>query len=1079
VGLSDEDGTAPIGLLHNRSLEAKSDSSCPARLAAAGSRQRLLPAVFCVTALAAWASLVPASRAAPESAAYLLVWKNTATGVYSFADGGGTFSGYLDVIERGSEVIHVRTNGTSSVFPVAITRKFERDTFTAEPPCTTGVVNTHHEHQSYTDPGRWTGVKGEYAFGLQSGQRTNGVYYLDRNTIYDYVALAGFSRTTFGVSRLYTLLTQEDGVQDCGRPFSRAGTKFPSAAAPGMNINYFGDIESTNGLSYHFHSINTDPSALPNAPVTVEWDIQVRKLGECASEKPPLPDSPAISSEEVKLDLDQSSIPPDGTARLTVTVTCDGVVVQNAPVEVTVRPEENSGGHAHEDAGHPRPRGYLKKPGATTFTKLTEAHPNVTVNTDARGTAVLTFRPGRDTLSEGIGISGLYHITAKAVRFPDRTDQQTVTAELTGLGALASGTGYSLVGQTDTHPDNHYGTAATLAGVAALAQDFQNAQIAHNAALVAMNETPWATNDIQVNDISLVQGGLFDVVGYDFYTHQYGGTPWQPPHHDHFLGTGVDMNKSQWGNPGEERYDWLVSTLKSLGNQYGTWVPEPSLHLAFNQGGAAKVQGFALLSAGESLPAPDLGVVLNHAGPTDQYLAAAGQTIRLVAAVENLHGTELAHDVELSLMLAPGLTFVSSEPSAEPGASPQEFRWPVGNMPAGALPIIFAVKARLNSDLEPETILTNLASVTTSDPEVQLANNTDAAEIVVQATGPDLAVDFNIESVAMTADRPVNLQLFAANAGNALAPGATLRLTLPSQVKLLSASPTPGSTSAGTVVWPLGDLPPDSSQSIAVTLVLDPSLAQGASTDPELRDSVLLSFTLEAECKANDIDARNNLKTVVKTVELSGCDLAVWAAPDLVRSAMAPGQGTLLSYVIGYGNFGNQIASSNALVVSLSPPLTLLTAQPPPTRSQANTNEAGVSLFWSLPDLSIGQSGTIRLQLNPGADSLEEASLLAAVSSQVRDIHPDDNTAYLPGIHLINTSVLDSTDSELLSVARSTAGAVIAWPFPSTGFVLESSTNLNPSAWQAASETQSTNGAFLQVVVPTALGQRYFRLRQP
>jgi hypothetical protein len=57
--------------------------------------------------------------------------------------------------------------------------------------------------------------------------------------------------------------------------------------------------------------------------------------------------------------------------------------------------------------------------------------------------------------------------------------------------------------------------------------------------------------------------------------------------------------------------------------------------------------------------------------------------------------------------------------------------------------------------------------------------------------------------------------------------------------------------------------------------------------------------------------------------------------------------------------------------------------------------------------------------------------------------------------------------------------AVVSWPFPSAGFVLESTTNLSLTNWQRAVETTTTNNARLEVTVSANLQQRYFRLHKP
>jgi len=104
-----------------------------------------------------------------------------------------------------------------------------------------------------------------------------------------------------------------------------------------------------------------------------------------------------------------------------------------------------------------------------------------------------------------------------------------------GLIILTPTSGISLTGETGSHPSNHYGTAALVAGLQALGlKFFQKFQ-----------------KNIWVNDMSLPHGGLFD--------HQ---STWSPPHQTHRDGRHVDLN---WSSMSEEERTFFKSTAESLG----------------------------------------------------------------------------------------------------------------------------------------------------------------------------------------------------------------------------------------------------------------------------------------------------------------------------------------------------------------------------------------------------------------------------------------------------------------------------------------------------------------------------------
>lgn len=66
-----------------------------------------------------------------------------------------------------------------------------------------------------------------------------------------------------------------------------------------------------------------------------------------------------------------------------------------------------------------------------------------------------------------------------------------------------------------------------------------------------------------------------------------------------------------------------------------------------------------------------------------------------------------------------------------------------------------------------------------------------------------------------------------------------------------------------------------------------------------------------------------------------------------------------------------------------------------------------------------------------------------------------------------------------LSITLDALSVNISWPFPSTGFALESTTGLSLTNWQRATEAPTTNNSRLEASIPLDQQQRYFRLRKP
>jgi hypothetical protein len=97
-----------------------------------------------------------------------------------------------------------------------------------------------------------------------------------------------------------------------------------------------------------------------------------------------------------------------------------------------------------------------------------------------------------------------------------RSDPQTVTVRVEGLvSLLAYYPGLKLIGETDTHRENHYGTLRTVVAL----RDIGDAWV-----------QLYPNDPVGINDMSLEWGGLFDL-----------NSSWAPPHQRHRQGENVDV----------------------------------------------------------------------------------------------------------------------------------------------------------------------------------------------------------------------------------------------------------------------------------------------------------------------------------------------------------------------------------------------------------------------------------------------------------------------------------------------------------------------------------------------------------
>jgi autotransporter-associated beta strand protein len=76
--------------------------------------------------------------------------------------------------------------------------------------------------------------------------------------------------------------------------------------------------------------------------------------------------------------------------------------------------------------------------------------------------------------------------------------------------------------------------------------------------------------------------------------------------------------------------------------------------------------------------------------------------------------------------------------------------------------------------------------------------------------------------------------------------------------------------------------------------------------------------------------------------------------------------------------------------------------------------------------------------------------------------------AYTPAIRVANPP---------LAIILAGTSVTVSWPYPSPGFILESTPNLAPSAWSQVTDPVQTNSDVISVTILPTAGARFFRLR--
>jgi hypothetical protein len=200
-------------------------------------------------------------------------------------------------------------------------------------------------------------------------------------------------------------------------------------------------------------------------------------------------------------------------------VTCDGVPTPKE-VTLTVRAEENTGGHNHHDSARP--------PGTLSPTS---------------GSSPVTFS------FTAPAPAGDHIVTAKCVDGSCGEDTGKVWVGVKGLKQHAGSPNYVLLENRDAnHPGNHYVTPNTERKVADFAAAYHRKFL----------------NDplLHFNDASLIRGGLFDI-----------NSNWQLPHETHLLGRNVDVKANEfYHEPSQSIPVSNYIDFWNMGSRYGCYV---------------------------------------------------------------------------------------------------------------------------------------------------------------------------------------------------------------------------------------------------------------------------------------------------------------------------------------------------------------------------------------------------------------------------------------------------------------------------------------------------------------------------
>jgi uncharacterized repeat protein (TIGR01451 family) len=511
-----------------------------------------------------------------------------------------------------------------------------------------------------------------------------------------------------------------------------------------------------------------------------------------------------------------------------------------------------------------------------------------------------------------IGIAASDTLTITATIDPG-TNGQTIVNIATATGS----------DQADSNPANDSDSASLLVQSVDLAltkavdDTFPNEGDSVNYTIVLSNGGPDAASNIEVTDI--LPGGV------TFVTSSATQGSYVP-------GTGI------WSLAGLSvgASDTLVITATINAGTGGSTIVNNATVTDSDQEDSDSGNDFD--SASLLVQTIDLAVTKTVNDPTPNE----GGTITYTVVLDN-NGTDTATSVELTDLLPPGVTFVSSTETQGTYTSGTGL-WDVGTL-ASSGSATLTLTATVDAGTGGSTI-TNTASVTNSDQaDANLADNTDSVDIVVQ--GADLEVTKTVDDSFPNEGDPVVFTIVLGNNGPNTATNVQLTDLLPSGVTYVSHTVTQGTYVSGTGIWSVGSVPNGASRTLTIT----------ATVDVGTNGSTIVNIATVTASDQADGDPGNNSDSASLTVQ--SVDLTVVKTVD----DDFPNEGDTVNYTVVLTNNGPDTATNVEVTDALPSGVTYVSSS-----ATQGTYSSGTGI-WSVASIAASASDTLTLTVTTDAGS--------------------------------------------------------------------------------------------------------------
>jgi len=361
-------------------------------------------------------------------------------------------------------------------------------------------------------------------------------------------------------------------------------------------------------------------------------------------------------------------------------------------------------------------------------------------------------------------------------------------------------------------------------------------------------------------------------------------------------------------------------------------------------------------------PSADLSITKTDA--PDPVIAGTNLTYTL--AVNNL-GPSDATNVSVTDTLPAGLTFVSASGTGWTcGEASGTVTCTRAALAVGAAPDI-TIAVTVNPDTR--GTLTNTASVTATEADPAMGNNSDSEDTTVAAQA-DLAVTKTDAPDPVLAGQNLTYTLTVTNSGPSTATNVTATDVVPAGLNFVSAMGSQGACTlaAGTITCAVGTLAPGANAT--ATVVVTPTAAG------------MVSNTVNVTATETDPDTSNNSATATTTVN-PAIDLAVTKtdSPDPVTV------GNNLTYTVVVVNNGPSPASNVVLTDPLPANVSFVSAN----STQGACSQASGTVTCNIGAMNSGAAVTVTIMVTTNV--VGPLSNTASATATETDTVPGNNSA--------------------------------------------------------------------------------------